>query len=611
MCGIVGAFAFDKFESKTDERVRRESSIFITTQLLQKTVERGKDATGISLLWSDGNYTGLKMGIPSPDFIARYGETEKNYEGLLKLWREYPKIMKVFLGHCRKSSVGNSYDNENNHPIEINDMMVIHNGTLSNHDIVFKKLECKRNGEVDTEAINHLLLKYTKNGTEPFTVEALRETCRRLQGPYSVLAVNGNNPFQVAQFRDSKPAEMVLVRPLRTVFVASEKKFLENILFEYNKLGKLFSCGGIKLPYIKKDDVDFVTLPDDTVALWDLTVKISDKTSIGDLYESKKTPLLGKKIWRTNSTATNNDTYNYYQGKNNSEVNTSVYKKEEEDKDKDKESDSDKDIDGLVWSKSLDKYKTQKDIEKTKGYKSVEIEVNDSGKVIQLEPSEEENDSNNDTDITETNDTGVENLITARANLTEHKESTDENKQITVREVDMSQDPEALKKAESFVEEGMIKYESDEEVADELELSAVSVLTSLPVYALSNRIKKFISKQIFMAGYICRKNEEENVAGTNATRVLIKKLKKATKKISTLKTILKITSAGLEKLTNPKVESVIDKTISDGVKEAKIDYEVLSDAFSVGDLEKVVLLKKIKTEIGSLNDKEETHSIAV
>jgi len=29
MCGIVGALAFDKFESKTDERVRRESSIFI------------------------------------------------------------------------------------------------------------------------------------------------------------------------------------------------------------------------------------------------------------------------------------------------------------------------------------------------------------------------------------------------------------------------------------------------------------------------------------------------------------------------------------------------------------------------------------------------------
>ena len=88
MCGIVGAFAFEKFESKTDERIRRESSIFITTQLLQKTVERGKDATGVSLLWSDGNYTGLKMGIPSPDFIARYGETEKNYEGINR-WERY------------------------------------------------------------------------------------------------------------------------------------------------------------------------------------------------------------------------------------------------------------------------------------------------------------------------------------------------------------------------------------------------------------------------------------------------------------------------------------------------------------------------------------------
>jgi glucosamine 6-phosphate synthetase-like amidotransferase/phosphosugar isomerase protein len=209
MCGIVGGLAFGKFDTKAGEKVRRESSIFITTQLLQKTVERGKDATGVSLLWDDGNYTGLKMGIPSPDFISRYGETEKDYEGILKLWREYPKIMKVFLGHCRKSSVGNSYDNKNNHPIKVDDIMVIHNGTLTNHDIVFDKLNCKRHAEVDTEAISHLLHEYTKNGTEPFTIDILRETCRRLQGTYSVLAASGNNPFQVAQFRDSKPAEMV------------------------------------------------------------------------------------------------------------------------------------------------------------------------------------------------------------------------------------------------------------------------------------------------------------------------------------------------------------------------------------------------------------------
>ena len=625
MCGIVGAFAFGKYGTKAEEKVRRESSIFITTQLLQKTVDRGKDATGVSLLWEDGNYTGLKMGIPAPDFIGRFGDTEKDYEGILKLWREYPKIMKIFFGHCRKSSVGNSYDNKNNHPIKVDDIMVIHNGTLTNHDIVFGKLNCKRHAEVDTEAIAHLLHKYTKNGVEPFTIEALRETCRRLQGTYSVLAASGNNPFQVAQFRDTKPAEMVLVKPLKTVFVASEEKFLKNILFEYNKLGKLFVTGGLKLPYIKKEDVDFVTLPDDTVALWDLTVEIDDKTAIRDLYDSEKAPLLGKRIWRTTSAA-GGTSYNYYE-KKAAEVKSQVADKKEKEKEKEKEKtdkddkddkDGDKDIDGLVWSKSLDKYKTQVGIDKTKRYKSVEIEVQ-KGEVTLLDSGDDATENYpviaEDGFIAEVEESKVENLITGKAALTEHvKDNT-----ITIREVDVSQDPEALKKAESFVEDGIVKYENDDEVADELDLSDVSVLKPLPIYALANRIKKFILKQGFVAGYICRKSEEavngstddQNKRSIIVSEILKKKLLRATKKISTLKTILRIASMALEGFTNPRLRKLADKTIFDELKKAKLDYESISKVFSVGDLENVILLKKIKTEIGSSDDQEKANSAAV
>ena len=170
MCGLVGALTFDKADTKPEDKIRRESLIFLTTQLLQATVERGQDATGVSLLWENGNYTGLKMGIPAPDFISRWGETEKDFEGLLKVWREYPRQLKVYLGHCRKSSIGNSFNNINNHPVQIGNLLMIHNGTLTNHDIIFEKLGCKRVGEVDSEAITRLLHLYSKNGTEPFTL---------------------------------------------------------------------------------------------------------------------------------------------------------------------------------------------------------------------------------------------------------------------------------------------------------------------------------------------------------------------------------------------------------------------------------------------------------
>ena len=124
MCGIVGALAFGKLEKK-EEALRREAIIYACTQLLQMTVERGKDATGVSMLFRDGNYTGLKMGIPSPDFIARYGETENDFEGLLKIAREYPKPLSVFLGHCRKATVGNTYENVNNQPVKVGDIVLI------------------------------------------------------------------------------------------------------------------------------------------------------------------------------------------------------------------------------------------------------------------------------------------------------------------------------------------------------------------------------------------------------------------------------------------------------------------------------------------------------
>jgi len=436
-----------------------------------------------------------------------------------------------------------------------------------------------------------------------------------------VLAASGNNPFQVAQFRDTKPAEMVLVKPLKTVFVASEEKFLKNILFEYNKLGKLFITGGLKLPYIKKEDVDFVTLPDDTVALWDLTVEIDDKTAIRDLYDSKKAPLVGKKIWRTTSIA-GGTSYNHYE-KKAAEVKSQIADKKEKEKEKekektDKDDKDDKDIDGLVWSKSLDKYKTQVGIDKTKKYKSVEIEVQ-KGEVTLLDPGEDatENDSviAEGGFIAEVEESKVENLIAGKTALTEHvKDNT-----ITIREVDVSQDPEALKKAESFIEDGIVKYENDDEVADELDLSDVSILKPLPIYALANRIKKFILKQGFVAGYICRKSEEavndsaddQNRRSIIVSEILKKKLLRATKKISTLKTILRIASIALERFTNQRLRGLIDKTIFDELKKSKLDYKSISEVFSVGDLGNVVLLKKIKTEIGSSDDQEEANSAAV
>ena len=610
MCGIVGALTFEAFEKKSEEKIRTEANIFITTQLLQATVERGKDATGVSLLWSDGMFHGLKMGIPSPDFIARFGETEKDFEGFLKLWREYPKLMKIFIGHCRKSSIGNSYDNKNNHPIQIGNIIMIHNGTLTNHDKIFDKLDCDRTGDVDSEAIGRLLHHYTADGNEPFTGDMLEEITRRLHGTYSVLAMSGNNPYQVAQFRDGRPAEMALVRPLKTVYVASDKKFLENVLFEYNKMCKLFVASA-KFPYLKQADVEFKTLPDDSCAVWDLTAPIGDKTEIADLYDWRKTPLRVDKIWGTTYTA-GGTSYNNTNRSQKKSPGTEVNAKSKSSGQGTTANSSE--TTGLVWSKKLDKYKTQDGITATKGCGPVTIEV-ESGKVTGL--------GTGDFDIKEVSSSKIENLVAGAAEIKElslmrtekvtgflAKENLVDKKSnvkpasgvptpAKIIEVDMTSDSEALKKAEEYVSSGLSKYESDEEVAENLNISDASVLRPMALYALANRIKKFVFKQGFMAGYIARK--AENKQPDTAGMLQNQKLENAEKKICTMKLTVKILATALQYRVRGNTEAAIGALVKDAIndtlkapKTARLD---LGSAFSVGDLENIPLLKEIQSQV--------------
>lgn len=636
MCGIVGALAFDAFEKKSEEKQRTEASIFITTQLLQMTVERGKDATGIGMLWADGNYNGLKMGIPSPSFIARFGEKETEFKGMLKLWREYPKLCRVFLGHCRKASKGNSYDNKNNHPLLVGDIMYVHNGTLTNDDIIFEKLGTKRAGEVDSEAIGHLLSYYTDGGKEPFTKEVVDEVTRRLSGTYSVLAVSGNNPYQAVQFRDGRPAEMALVKPLKTVFIASEKKYLENVLFEYNKMTQLFTA--TDMPYLKKDDVEFKTLQDDSYAIWDFTVPITDETTIDDLHDWGKTPLRADKVWKDSGTTTTtwngNNNYNYNQSSKKT-VGTQVTAQSTKTKTNTTNSgvsdDDDDPGDGLVWSKALNKYKTQNSITKSKSYGAVEIDI-DKGSITHVGDSADNSDKEVFS-LTEVDKEKVENLIAgaaktselAIANVSDAVEKVkktgisgdEDGNKSSIVEIDMTTDsPEAVSAASKYVEGGLPKFENEDEVLDALDLDG-TVLKNLPIYAVANRIMKYVFQKGFIAGFMIAKADEDKKPESDTTPAIdqrkTKKLESSEKKIRALKAVLKIMGASLKEVNRSYTEAVGEDSateksdtmdllmdvISNTFKPDAIKRVNLSDAFSVGDMKEIPMLEEVAKAIES------------
>jgi predicted glutamine amidotransferase len=579
MCGIIGALAFGKLDKK-EETIRREASIFACTQLLQMTVERGKDATGVSMLFRDGNYTGLKMGIPSPDFIARYGETENDFEGILNIAREYPKAMSVFLGHCRKATVGNTYENKNNQPVRVGDIVLIHNGTIDNHNIIFDHLGGDRVGDVDSESIGRLLQFYSNNGQEPFTLEMLSEVTARLDGSYSVLAFNGNNPFQVVQFRETRPAEMVLVKPLKTVFIASEKKFLENMLFEYNKMARLF-VPGFKFPYLKKENVEFDDLANDSMGIWDLTVEITDETKIKDLLDMKKNVAAAQKMWKA-TTRTYSTTYyggagaaggtksnGGWEGSNSSDPaganaqSSAASNKTTAAGDADETDDSD-DESAFLWSTKLGKFVKESSI--STPTESAEIDVN-NGKVKSQETATDSDKGPGS--LKEAPKETTEGLVCSPVKIEEHGPATEsaaetktttvpmlkdskKNEPTTVKMVSMEVDTEAIAQSQKYIEAGLEKFEKDEEVLEKLDVTYADSLKNLPLFALTNRIIKALAPKFFYDGYAARKAEE--TSSTSGKEV-------ASGKIKTLKTITKILSRALDGFKENKVNKQINQAV--------------------------------------------------
>ena len=311
MCGIVGALAFGKLNKKNEE-IRQRLMRYLTTELMLETEERGKDATGAAILFNDGNYLGIKRGEESSKFLAKFGKKKECYGSLLEVWRKHEAPVKVFIGHCRKGTVGAHRDNKNNHPIKIRNIVGVHNGVIRNDDEIEKHLGCKRDGKVDSEMIFRLFDHFTNSGKEPFTMDMLETIIARLTGAFAVIAFNSDNIKQVPVFRDGRPIEMIFIKNLALLILVSELKFWTRVHFRYERM---VSYGEVKLPSLLDMDIKKEMFKDDSAAIFDLTVNCTKDTTIEDLGEFKKIPR-NNKVWTTTAALNSvnsrtNSAYNY------------------------------------------------------------------------------------------------------------------------------------------------------------------------------------------------------------------------------------------------------------------------------------------------------------
>lgn len=604
MCGIVGLAAFGKL-SQAQERKRQEAMIFLGTELLRLTEIRGKDATGIAALRSDGDFMGLKMGVASGEFISRFGGKETDFGGFTKLWRE-GKPVKIMLGHCRKSSVG-STDNVNNHPIKVGEIVGIHNGTLKNHEIIIEMLGNKRDGEVDSEAIFRLINHFTNKSAEPFTPEVILEVCRRLEGQYACLAFNGNNPYQLASFRDGRPMEYAYIRPLQLLVIASEKGFFEDAFCIFNREVNIYG-NKKKLPHLSFEDVDFRSLPNDNLNIFDLTQHVDEHTKLEDLLDFTRIPF-NDKIWTNalmtrpkskavnkvntaddnNATVAQNKTAAPTIGKTIYSDNAAAGKKTSSGKQGVPV--------GRIWVKEMKKYRVvdAKELEEAASLGRIELSADEVSKDVVTVKNEKQM-------LQEA--ANIEDMVVDPAKIEEipfksaENNSGAENGMPTVQEVDMTVDPDAIEQATDALAK-MPRFSDDNDLANTLNIASAEDLARIPLYGIGNRIKKIAFRLGFMECARRMKNKTMK-ASPNEASIDISKAQKHIR-------VLKVMHALMSKIVNRKLSPAtsefheeIDLAVKDSLSKSKeLTTEAFKSLFTEGDLRANPALRQVKRSLRS------------
>lgn len=556
MCGIVVGLAFGK-KTKKEENIRQNVLRVLTTELLLETESRGRDAVGTAILFGDGNFYGIKRGEQVGKFIHKFAKTKEYYGGFLKVWKEHNTPVRVYLGHCRAATYGDKKNNVNNHPIKIGNLVGIHNGTLRNHEEIFKQLKCKRDGEVDSEAIFRLFEYFTRKGTEPFTMEMIQEVVRRLEGQFAVTLFNADNLKQVPVFRDARPVEFVLIKSLGILLMVSELKFWDTVWPRYERLVNYYQDKEVLPTLIKNKNVITKTMPDDTAVIFDLDTEVTEETDISDLGESKKMERTNK-IWKSTTTTTTT-TYGYGYAYRGGSATTKTGNKKETDKNSETSSTSTNTSTANSTNTTNEKGKRRvfdnilkKYIIKV-GDKVLDEEAGaiidiDSGKTIGYEidtkaevpgPTAVIDDKTSYSTTNNTNgDTTDENVVDA-----ETVEVKTEDVPIEIRE--------AAELAYRELPSNEKGFSDDDDLMDKIEIANENILNRLGPTIIANRVYKYAWKKGF-----------EAAAMEDLDYQIVEKSAKRTKYIEQLKKlVIAITNSKVDEKSNEHedIDKIIDK----------------------------------------------------
>lgn len=195
MCGIVGAIAERSIEA-------------ILIEGLKRLEYRGYDSAGVAIL------------NPETHSIQRQ-RVHGKVAALEQVLTEKPLSGQTGIAHTRWATHGKPNE-MNAHPhISHNEIAVVHNGIIENHQTLRKQLTAQGyvfESETDTEVIAHLLHFYFEQTKD--MMSALQEMASVLKGAFAICILSIKDPHRIYAVRSGSP--IVIGLGIGETFIASD-----------------------------------------------------------------------------------------------------------------------------------------------------------------------------------------------------------------------------------------------------------------------------------------------------------------------------------------------------------------------------------------------------
>ncbi len=233
MCGIMGA-------------VSQRDISKVLLEGLRRLEYRGYDSAGIALVDGSGALKRVRI--------------QGKVQGLADAMQELDLIANTGIAHTRWATHGKPCE-ENAHPHTSDEIAVVHNGIIENHEELRRRLQQENyqfTSETDTEVAAHLIHYYYQKNENLLT--AVQAAAKEMHGAFALGVLHQHRPQELVAIRKGSP--LVLGLGIGEQFIASDAlalcSFAQSVIYLEEGDSLHFSKGEV---YLYNSSEELITRP--------------------------------------------------------------------------------------------------------------------------------------------------------------------------------------------------------------------------------------------------------------------------------------------------------------------------------------------------------------